>query len=47
MNQEKFAEIFSSFWPRMFLTLAGAAAGYLAIAGGYYTIYRLLVLIGT
>ncbi len=47
MNQEKFAEIFSGFWPRMALTLVGAAAAYLTIVGGYYTLYRFFVMVGT
>jgi hypothetical protein len=47
MNQEKFAEIFSGFVPRMMLTLAGAVAAYVAIVGGYYTLYRFLVFVGT
>jgi hypothetical protein len=35
-----------SFFVRIMITLMGSAAAFVGIAGGYYTVYRLVTLIG-
>lgn len=35
-----------SYFSRIVVTLAGAACAFVGIAGGYYTLYRVVTLIG-